>query len=60
MGNPHGAWAPTLMLWDASDAIMCFETTYVTAVRYYLANLGRLCSPQLDLSVAPPTTFLLA
>jgi len=38
----------------AADAINVSETTYLTAVRYYLANLGTTMESQVRSSVAPP------
>jgi len=37
----------------AADAINVSETTYSTAVRYYLANLGTTMESQVRSSVAP-------
>jgi len=48
-GESPWGWAPTVRFGMAADAINVSETTYLTAVRYYLANLGRLWSPKLDL-----------
>ena len=37
----------------AADAINVSETTYLTAVRYYLANLGTTMESQVRSSVGP-------
>jgi len=55
---PHGespwGWAPTIHFGMAADAINVLETTYMTAVLYYLANLGTTMESQVRSSVAPP------
>jgi len=55
---PHGEspWgrAPTIRFGMAADAINVSETTYMTAVRYYLANLGTTMESQVRSSVRPP------
>ena len=58
MGNPHGGRAPTIHFRMAVDAINVSETTYLTAVRYYLANLGTTMESQVRSSVGPPTILL--
>src|SRR5712671_4528957 len=59
---PHGespwGWAPTIRFGMAVDAISVLDTCYLTAVRYYLANLGTTLESQVTSSVAPPTICL--
>ena len=54
---PHGespwGWAPTIRFWMAIDAINVSDTCYLTAVRYYLANLGTTMESQVRSSVGP-------
>jgi len=54
---PHGeslwGWAPTIRFRMATDAINISETTYLTVVRYYLANLGTTMEFQVRSSVYP-------
>jgi len=50
--SPWGR-APTIRFWMAVDAINVSESTYLTAVRYYLANLGTTMESQVRSSVAP-------
>src|SRR5712671_3471218 len=42
----------------AADAINVSDTCYLTAVRYYLANLGTTMESQVRSSVGPPTFCL--
>src|SRR5882757_4935523 len=51
--SPWG-WAPTIRFGMAADAINVSETTYLTAVLYYLVNLGTTLESQVRSSVAPP------
>src|SRR5712675_559267 len=50
-GESPWGWAPTIRSWMATDAINVSETTYMTAVRYYLANLGTTMESQVRSSV---------
>src|SRR5712671_5033826 len=52
-GEPPWGWAPTIRFGMAADAINVSETTYLTAVRYYLANLGTTMESQVRSSVYP-------
>src|SRR5712675_2915753 len=52
-GEPPWGWASTIRFGMATDAISVSETTYLTAVRYYLANLGTTMESQVRSSVAP-------
>src|SRR5712672_1534807 len=52
-GESPWGWAPTIRFGMAADAINVSETTYLTAVRYYLANLGTTMESQVRSSVAP-------
>src|SRR5712675_1200866 len=52
-GEPPWGWAPTIRFGMAADAINVSETTYLTAVRYYLANLGTTMESQVRSSVGP-------
>jgi len=52
-GESPWGWAPTLRFGMAADAINISETTYLTAVRYYLANLGTTMESQVRSSVRP-------
>src|SRR5712675_962305 len=57
MGNiPRGespwGWAPTIHFGMAVDAINVSETCYLTAVLYYIANLGTTMESQVRSSVA--------
>ena len=49
--SPWGR-APTIRFWMAADAINVSEPTYLTAVLYYLANLGTTMESQVTSSVA--------
>src|SRR5882757_3001155 len=53
--SPWGC-APTICSGMAADAINISESTYLTAVRYYLANLGTTMESQVRSSVAPPVS----
>ena len=46
-------WAPTIRFGMAADAINVSDTYDLTAVRYYLANLGTTMESQVTSSVAP-------
>src|SRR5712671_1020316 len=52
-GESPWGWAPTICFGMATDAINVSETTYLTAVQYYLANLGTTMESQVRSSVAP-------
>src|SRR5712672_629952 len=52
-GESPWGWAPTIRFWMAVDAINVSDTCYLTAVRYYLANLGTTMESQVTSSVAP-------
>ena len=52
-GESPWGWAPTIRFGMAADAINVSETTYLTAVRYYLANLGTTMESQVRSSVYP-------
>src|SRR5712671_2740789 len=52
-GESPWGWAPTIHFGMAADAINVSETTYLTVVRYYLANLGTTVESQVRSSVAP-------
>src|SRR5882672_7239342 len=52
-GESPWGWAPTIRFGMAADAINVSETTYLTAVRYYLANLGTTMESQVRSSVRP-------
>jgi len=51
-GESPWGWAPTICFGMAADAINVSETTYKTAVRYYLANLGTTMESQVRSSVS--------
>src|SRR5882757_6286559 len=51
--SPWGR-APTIRFGMAADAINVSETTYMTAVLYYLANLGTTMESQVRSSVSFP------
>src|SRR5882757_4718718 len=53
-GESPWGWAPTIRFGMAADAINVSETTYLTAVRYYLANLGTTMESQVRSSVSFP------
>src|SRR5882757_6224011 len=53
-GESPWGWAPTIRFGMAADAISVSETTYLTAVRYYLANLGTTMESQVRSSVGLP------
>ena len=57
--SPWGR-APTIRFEMAADAINVSETTYLTAVLYYLANLGTTMESQVRSSVLPPTYLSVA
>ena len=48
--SPWGR-APTICFGIAADAISVLESTYLTAVQYYLANLGTIMESQVRSSV---------
>ena len=52
-GESPWGWAPTIRFGMAADAINVSETTYLTAVLYYLANLGTTMESQVRSFVAP-------
>src|SRR5712672_3518943 len=63
MGNiPRGespwGWAPTIHFGMAADAINVSDTCYLTAVLYYIANLGTTMESQVRSSVGPPVSPL--
>jgi len=53
-GESPWGWAPTIRFGMAVDAINVSDTFCLTAVRYYLANLGTTMESQVRSSVAPP------
>src|SRR5712675_1665605 len=53
-GESPWGWAPTIRFGMAADAISVSETTYLTAVRYYLANLGTTVESQVRSFVYSP------
>ena len=50
--SPWGR-APTICFGMAADAINVSDTRYLTAVRYYLANLGTTMESQVRSFIAP-------
>jgi len=52
-GESPWGWAPTIRSGMAADAINVSDTCYMTAVRYYLANLGTTMESQVRSSVGP-------
>src|SRR5712671_4324996 len=52
-GESPWGWAPTIRFGMAADAINVSDTCYMTAERYYLANLGMTMESQVRSSVYP-------
>src|SRR5712671_6426117 len=50
-GESPWGWTPTIHFGMVADAINVSETTYLTDVRYYLANLGTTMESQVRSSV---------
>src|SRR5712675_315249 len=54
-GESPWGWAPTIRFGMAVDAISVSDACYMTAVRYYLANLGTTMESQVRSFVGSPS-----